>query len=223
MRSDMFETSLTRHQVEVLLDGLPVQLPTGRRTLIAIRAYLEMLALEHQRILCAFSVDGQRVSLAQPLTNRKTFCRVDAETMILDQMPLQILQMALQQTSHARERIASAVTLVLVNDGCVAREFWWSLTRELKDPLLTLSLLPDDICGPANGRASLTQLRKWQLQQLAGIIRDVDEACHSENTLLLSNALENRVLPWLQSLHEHITLWHQTVAAGEGFVAECAA
>jgi hypothetical protein len=115
------------------------------------------------------------------------------------------------------------VTLVLVNNGSMAREFWWSLTHELKAPLLTLCLLPDDICGPANGRASLTQLRSWQLQQLGNLIRDVDEACHSEDTILLSDALENRVLPWLQSLHEHISLWHQTVAAGAGLLVECSA
>jgi len=54
--------------------------------------------------------------------------------------------------------------------------------------------------------ASLTQLRKWQLEQVAAIIRDVDEACDSADTIPLSNALENRVLPWLQSLSELISL-----------------
>ena len=56
----------------------------------------------------------------------------------------------------------------------MARELWWNLARQLKEPVLTLSLLPDNACGPANGRASLTQLRKWQLEQIAAIIKDVD-------------------------------------------------
>jgi hypothetical protein len=223
MRSVTFGTPSTHQQIEVLLDGLPIQVPSERHSLIAIRSYLETLALEQQRIVCAFSVDGERANLGHPLANRKTFRRVEAKTIQLDQLPLQFLETALQQTAHARERVASAVTLVLVNEGCVAREFWWSFTHELKAPLLTLSLLRDDICGPANGRASLTQLRKWQLQQLGTIIRDVDEACHLEDTILLSNALENRVLPWLQSLHEHITLWHETVAAGASLLVECTA
>jgi hypothetical protein len=219
MRSDTFEIPATHQQIEVRLDGLPIQVPAERRSLVAIRSYLETLALEHQRIICAFSVDGQRANLGQALANRRSFRRVDAKTIHLDQMPLQFLETALRQVAHARERVASAVTLVLVNDGRLAREFWWSLTQELKEPLLTLCLLPDDICGPANGRASLTQMRKWQLQHLGNIIRDVDEACHSEDTILLSNALENRVLPWLQSLQEHISLWHQIVTAGASFVA----
>jgi hypothetical protein len=52
------------------------------------------------------------------------------------------------------------------------------------------------------------------LEQIAAIIRDVDEACQSEDTIPLSNALENRVLPWLQHLGELISLWHETVLAG---------
>jgi len=84
----------------------------------------------------------------------------------------------------------------------------------LKEPVITLSLLPENTCEPFDNRTSLTQLRKWQLEQVAAIIRDVDEACHSEDTIPLSNALENRVLPWLQSLSELICLWHETVLAG---------
>jgi hypothetical protein len=84
----------------------------------------------------------------------------------------------------------------------------------LKEPVLTLSLLPDNVCGTPDGHTSPTQLRKWQLEQIAAIIRDVDEACHSQDTIPLSNALENRVLPWLQNLSELISLWHETVLAG---------
>lgn len=73
------------------------------------------------------------------------------------------------------------MVLVLINEGVGAREFWWRLAPDLKAPLLTLSLVPEFACGPANGRASLTQLRKWQLQQLAGIIREVDEAWWTED------------------------------------------
>jgi hypothetical protein len=96
----------------------------------------------------------------------------------------------------------------------VAREVWWNLALALKEPVITLSLLPENACEPFDNRASLTQLRKWQLEQIAAIIRDVGEACHAADTIPLSNALENRVLPWLQSLSELISLWHETVLAG---------
>src|SRR4029077_8131272 len=91
---------------------------------------------------------------------------------------------------------------------------WWNLAGQLKEPVLTLSMLPDNLCGPANGRASLAQLRRWQLQQIAGIIRHADKACHTGDIIKLSDTLENRVLPWLQKLSELIHLWCETAKAG---------
>ena len=177
-------------------------------------ACLETLALERQRILCSLNVDGEPVNLALPWLNKRICCRVEAGTVALEETPLLLLKKAYQQTEHARECVETALTLVLINNGRVAREVWWNLALALKEPVITLSLLPENACEPFDNRASLTQLRKWQLEQIAAIIRDVDEACHSEDTIPLSNALENRVLPWLQSLSELISLWHETVLAG---------
>jgi hypothetical protein len=207
------DSSLTQGEVEVMLDGLPIGLPASRRSLTAIHSYLETIALEQQRILCSLNVDGEPANLTQPLKARATFHHIEAETVSLEDMPLQLLKTARQQTAFARAQVESAVALVLINDGRMAREFWWELARKLKEPLLTLSLLPDDYCGPENGRASLSQLRKWQLQQLAAIIRDVDESCQTENTITLSNALEHRALKWLDQLQELVTLWLETATA----------
>jgi hypothetical protein len=146
--------------------------------------------------------------------HQRVFCRIAAETVALQETFMLLLKTALQQADHVRECVETALTLVLINDPCVAREIWWNLAGQLKEPVLTLSLLPDNACGPANGRASLTQLRKWQLEQIAAIIKDVDEVCCSEDTIPLSNALENRVLPWLQELSELVSLWYETVMAG---------
>ena len=214
MRNHSFDVPETGDEVEITLDGLPVGLPSGCRSLNAIRCRLETLALERQRILCSLNVDGQPVNLALPLLNQRVFCRVEAGTVALEETPLLLLKKAFQQTERARECVETALTLVLINNGRVAREVWWNLASALKEPVITLSLLPENTCEPFDNRTSLTQLRKWQLEQVAAIIRDVDEACHSEDTIPLSNALENRVLPWLQSLSELISLWHETALAG---------
>ncbi len=200
--------SENQHEVELLLDGLPVELPSGQRSLNAIGCYLEMLALEKQRVLHSLSVDGQPVNPALPLVNPGNFCRVEAGTVALQDTSVLLLNTALQQTHHARECVETAITLVLINNACVAHEVWWQLARQLKQPVLTLSLLPDNCHTP------LTQLRRWQLEQIAAIIRAVDETCHSADVIPLSNALENRVLPWLQKLGELISLWRETVMAG---------
>jgi hypothetical protein len=201
---------------QVLLDGRPVRLPAERRSLSAIRTYLETLALENQRVLCTLSVDG-RPAKNTPLSTdpeKFSFSRVEGQSIDLSDMPLRMLESALQETAQARTATESTVTLVLINDNAPARELWWDLARQLKEPLLTLSLLPETIYHPAPGCASLTQIRKWQLQQLASIMKDVDAACWSPDTAALSNALETRILPWLDNLHQLIRLWHQTVLAG---------
>jgi hypothetical protein len=214
MHDGFFNAPETRGEIEITLDGLPVRLPPGHRSLNAVRCYLETLALEKQRILCSLNVDGELVNLSLPLIHQEAFCRVEAETVALNETSIVLLKRALQQVEHARMCVEIAVTLVLINDVPVARELWWNLARQLKEPVLTLSLLPDSACGPANGRASLTQLRKWQLEQIAALINDVDKVCCSKDAIPLSDALENRVLPWLQKLSEFISLWHETVMAG---------
>ncbi len=202
-------------RAEVILDGVPIKLPQGRHSVAAVSVYLETLAMEQHRILCSFLVDGEAAVLSSnfPPASRR-FSRIEATTMDLEDLPLQILTAARQQIDEARTQAEQAAVLVLINEGCVAREVWWKLARTLKEPLLTLSLLPDTICGSQNGSASLTQLRKWQLEQLATILRAVDEACWSDQSSMLSNALENRVLPWLHKLQELLTLWYQTALAG---------
>jgi len=201
-------------EIEVKLDGALIAIPSERRSFNAIRAYLESLALRQQRILCWLSVDGEAVNLTQPRTVTGPFSQIEAETMNLSEVPLQLIKAALLQTDIARSRVQTAVELVLINDGCRARELWWTISTMLKEPLLTLSLLPETIFGRGNSRAPLLQLRKWQLQQLGGVIKDVDNVCDSEDTLLLSEALEERVLPWLNKLHDSLELWHETVSTG---------
>ena len=209
-------TQPTPKALKVLLDGHPIKLPAERRSLSAIRTYLETLALESERILCAFSVDGRPEKFAPGCLNpeKVAFSRVEGTTVGLTEIPLRMLETALTETARARVSVQQAVTLVLINDGIVTRELWWELARKLKEPLLTLSLLPDTIYQTPTGCASVLQMRKWQLQQLAVIMKDVDEACWSTDPALLSNALENRALPWLSKLHQMILLWRETVLAG---------
>lgn len=223
MRNESFDAPEARERLEITLDGLPVLPPSEYRSLPAIRCYLETLALEKQRILCSLRVDDESMNLALPLVISKDFCRVTAETIPLEEKSLLLLKTALEQTDQARVCVETAVTLVLINDVGVARELWWNLAKQLKEPVLTLSMLPDNACGPANGRASLTQLRKWQLEQVAAIIKDVEATCQGPDTLPLSNALENRVLPWLQNLSELIILWYETAQAGARWASGCPA
>ena len=196
-----------------MLDGQPVGLPPQWRSLAAIRSYLESLALEQQRILWSLSVVGDAANLAGPYSAPRSLLRVIGQTIGLAQMPLQLVENAIQQTAQAQAEVQGAVARVMINEAKRSHELWWNLTPGLKQPLLTLSLLPETICEPANGSASLMQMRRWQLQQLAGIIHEVDQACQGDDPTPLSDALEKWVLPWLEGLQVTLALLRQTLRA----------
>jgi len=190
-----------------------VDLPAGRLSLNSIRCFLETSALKRQRVLAVLAVDGQPANLALPLPDAAGVSRVDAESIALDELPLLVLTTAQQQVERARESVETAVTLVLINRPAAARELWWSLACQLKEPILTLSLMPGKVCRLC-GDVAFDQLRKWQLEQIAAIVREVDAACDSQDTVKISDALENRVLNWLRKLDEMIHLWFSAVSAG---------
>src|SRR5581483_3590450 len=167
MHPETRNSASTGADLTVMLDARPVTLPAERRSLAAIWAYLEILALEQQRILFSLRIDGARVNPSAMLPAHKKFSRVEAETIGLTEVPLQLVRTALLQTAEAQAQVATAVSLVIINDSSYAREIWWNLARTLNQPVLTLSLMPENACGAQPAGASLMQLRKWQLQQLA--------------------------------------------------------
>src|SRR5215469_15365363 len=181
-------------EIRVTLDGETVVLPTGRNSLGAVRSYLESVALGSQRVLAEFAVDGCAVNLSMPLDNL-SFRRVDAITVPLSELPLLLLTTAGQQVGRARVSVETALTLVLINSPSAANELWWHIAWQLKEPVLTLSLMPEHLCQVWFG-TSFQKLRRWQLEQIAIIVQRVDEACESQNNIYLSDALENLVLPW---------------------------
>src|SRR5689334_10264159 len=101
--------SLPAARIEVRLDGLPIEIPPERQSFTAIHAYLELLALRQQRILCSLSVNDRPVNLTHPRPVPRGFTCVEAETMGLNEVPLQLIKAAVQQTRTLRTRVQSAV------------------------------------------------------------------------------------------------------------------
>ncbi|MEY2428507.1 MAG: hypothetical protein QOJ40_1392 [Verrucomicrobiota bacterium] len=214
MISEILESPVGREEPHILLDGAEVNLPPGRRSLSGIRCYLETLAMKRQRVLFSFFVDGKPASPPGPGDSAGPFGIVEGKTIDLDHMPLQLIMAAREQANQAQESVHSVATLVLINEGQVAREFWWNLAVELKRPLMTLCLLPNATFGEDHGGGFWIQLHKWQFEHLGTILKDVDEACWSEDSRVLSHALEHRVLPWLHGLQASLELCYETLLAG---------
>jgi hypothetical protein len=212
MNHTNFEFVESAGEILVTLDSEEVLLPTGRSSLGSIRSYLESRALASQRVLAEFAVDGCTVDLSMPL-GKISFRRVDAVTVPLSELPLLLLATAAQQANRAHATVEAALTLVLINNPATARELWWNIASQLKEPVLTLSLMPENLCQTWCG-TTFHKLRRWQLEQIAIIVGKVDEACESQDNIKLSDALEKLVLPWLVKLGEHIRLWLDATQAG---------
>jgi hypothetical protein len=214
MNAQSFETLPATNTVSVMLDGEPIRIPSERRSINAIRAYLEAVALANQRAIFSFSVNGQPANVANAVGQNCSTVVVSAESVDLTEIPLRLIDTALRQTTKVKQEVTSAISIVLINGGAPAQELWWEITHKLREPLLTITLLPESFFGPPSGAASPLQLRRWQLQQLATIIGDVDVAASSQDAVLLSTALEHRVLPWLEALHRSLALMYETALAG---------
>jgi hypothetical protein len=208
----MNSASLATGEVVVTLDCDQVAVPSGRRSLSSIRSHLETLALARQRVLAEFSVDGAPVDLALPMETL-SFRRIDAVTIPLEEFPLLVLVTAARQVARVRAAVESSLTLVLINNPANARELWWNIAAQIKEPVLTLSLMPENYCRHCCG-TTFDKLRRWQLEQIALIIRRVDGHCDGPDNIALSDALEKLVVPWLDVLSQHISLWHEAAEAG---------
>ena len=212
MNHTNFEFVESAGEILVTLDCEQVVLPTGRRSLGSIRSYLESRALASQRVLAELAVDGCAVDLSVPL-GKISFRRVDAVTVPLGEVPLLLLTTAARQVTKAQASVDAALTLVLINNPATARELWWNITSQFKEPVLTLSLMPESLCQTWCG-TTFHKLRRWQLEQIAIIVQKVDDACDSLDNIQLSDALEKLVLPWLDRMAEHIRLWLDAMQAG---------
>jgi hypothetical protein len=211
--SESEDASLTQPHLQVFLDGLPVRLGPQPISLASIRFQLETMALEKNRILCAIKIDGIAVNLADSLLHHGPFARVEAETIDVEQMPLQLIQSALRQCAQVKGHLTQAVARVMINNGSNALHLWWGLASELKHPLVTLSLLSSDPHASGPSGDSVLQLRNRQLQQLAAIIKEIDKLPCSEDPTALSDALERRVFPWLVGLEQSLTQTQEAILA----------
>src|SRR5438876_3989500 len=88
-------------RIEVIMDGKPIELPEHiKGSLTAIRSYLESLALQHDRVVSLFIVDGINVSTIEESLEIKGMQRVNADTIGLDELTRQLISTACDRLKH---------------------------------------------------------------------------------------------------------------------------
>ena len=195
--------------VQVTLDGKPVELAIHQgRSLQAIRTHLEALALRRGRVLFALSVNGKPVSLGRPVSLFKTFHKVVARTVGFNQLGFQLIAVAEAQVDGLHERIEQLSLQIMINDWTKAEELWHEIMPELKDPLLTLSFIPNVIELLPNGQEIGARAIKRFSEELVVILEAIDLILARQELLEFSNVLENQLLPWLRSVGHCIYRFH---------------
>lgn len=188
-------------QVRVTLDGRPIALaPQLQASLPAIRAHLEALALTHQRILHVLVVDGVTLNLQKPAWPFENFHHVAAATISFDELAFQLLRLAREQVGQLTARAEAAVLLVLINEWPAVQRIWWNLLPDLKEPLVTLSFLPELGLPPASPFAAPTVACARQAEELGRIQQEIEAHSAHHDALAISDTLEQRLLPWLAQL-----------------------
>jgi hypothetical protein len=196
-------------RVQITLDGQPVPLATNHgRSLQAIRAHLERVALKRQRVLFSLTVNGTPVSLGESLSPFKTFHKIAARTIRFDQLGFQLVAVAADQVNTLHERVERLALQVMINEWPKAEQLWLDLMPELKDPLLTLSFVPPNVEFLPHGQEIGAKAVKRFTIDLAKILENIEEILTRKELLELSDALENDLLPWLRSLGHCLYRFH---------------
>lgn len=197
-------------QVLVTLDGIPIALPAGsERNVAAIRAHLESVVLSRSRLLCTLHVDGVPTDLDNPSSLHRPTRVVAAESIAFDQLHQQLVLLTRERVKLLIERTRNAALIVLINDWEQGRRIWNSLLPELRQALLALCVLPPT--GPGAGAELYSNVRLAEF--LGRIFADINDVVSQRSPEELSDALEQRVVPWLDLLQLSLEKWNETAPA----------
>lgn len=189
----------------ISLDGEMVALlPWERSSLRNVRRALETLALRRQRVLVAFNVDGKAMSLHSSLEEIGEYKIVAARTAGIDFLGVELLTSARRQTQELIDRVRQISLLVLINNAKAGKELWLDLQPDLREPLLTLSFLPEISQISPEGVPALTPSLIALTEELAGLSRRMDALTSLECDVLTLSEGFDLVLSWLNNLMEAI-------------------
>ena len=194
-------------KIEITLDDEPVSFGWARRmSLAAIRCHLEMLALRRSRVLVSLLLDGALVDLTQTSRALVEAQQIVAATVGLNELGLRLSTAAHEELTVLRAHVEQTALLVLINTRRKAQQLWWELVPALKSPLLSLAFLLQmyPVANVEAARATLTR----HSSALAEVIDDIEQFCGEFDTVVLSDALQERIEPWLQQTGRLLQHWY---------------
>ncbi|HEY1171411.1 MAG TPA: hypothetical protein VGH19_08595 [Verrucomicrobiae bacterium] len=190
---------------QVTLDGEVVALPVEeRKSLRSIKCALEGMALQRERVLISMVVDGVPVSLQSTLKEKIDFRFVAGRTVSIDFLGLELLVAARRQVLDLIDRSRLNALQVLINPPTISRKLWQEMQPDLREPLLTLSFMPEIGLASVEGLPVMAPSLTALAEDLLALSRRMELLiCEEQDVYVLSEGFE-LIVCWLENLQEAI-------------------
>lgn len=212
-----FETHQAGPRLRVELDGRPVTLPGEMESsLVAIRAYLEFLALQQRRVLSGFLVDGVEMNRLREAGADGGYQHVCGDTITFEELSHRLLATASRQIQRLASQMQEAVLRILISDREQIETQWREWQPQLRTPLVSLGFLRE-LWGPAVdaltvGGHSLAE----HLEELNPLVCQIDAVFLAtrhewldEDAIAVSTIVEESLVTWLKLLEVYLLKLHQ--------------
>ncbi len=198
-------------RVRVELDGASVVLPEQMdSSLVAIRAYLEFLALQKRRVLSGFMVDGVDVRQLSAGTGNG-FQTIQADTITFGQLSLRLVDTACRQLHKLAEEMSDAVLRVLISERQVIHQQWKQWGPQFRNPMVSLGFLRELWGGQVDdvmiGGLTLTDHvddLNPLLCKVDAIFLATEHEWADEDAMAISGMLEDQLVPWLKMFEVYL-------------------
>jgi hypothetical protein len=179
------------------------------KSLAAVRAQLELMALRQERVLAALEVDGETVNLPTAASWNKDFRCVTAQTMSFLDLGRHMAATALKQVQSLQTRAETASALVLINEWPAIANLVQALEADLNAVLVVVSFL-HELCGPCLLDATMDGASMLDHLERLNVIRNrLAMVVQQQRTEALSDVLNQRVAPWLERLAEYLIMLNE--------------
>ena len=205
------KTKQKARRVHVELDGDKVVLPDDmENSLVAIRAYLEFMALQKRRVLSGFVVDGVEVRhIVENVSD--AFKSIQADTITFEQLSLRWVDTACAQLHRLAEEMNDAVLRVLINERDAVHRQWNLWVGQFRSPLIELGFLRQLWGGRVDevllGSVTLTQHfaeLNPLLDEVNSIFVTTEHGWEDEDAIAISAMLEDQLVPWIKMLEVYL-------------------
>ena len=198
--------------LRVELDGQSVELPRQmENSLVAIRAYLEFLALQQRRVLSGFLVDGMEVQQISGEAPTNGYRLIRADSISFEQLSRRLIGTACRQVRFLASQLEEATLRVLISDHGPILARWQEWLPQFRSPLVSLGFLRelwgdrvDDLHLGGISLVSHLDLLNPALSRVDSVLLDSQYDWQPDDAIALSAILEDDLVPWLKVLEVYL-------------------